>query len=90
MLPSMAGANLAVGSVAVTSGIGQVRREKEMTRAWRELLEPYIAADPPPGVKVRRPMGNVAYFTSTMFLVLLMTAVICAMVFAATVIWPAG
>lgn len=90
MLPSMAGANLVVGSVAVASGVGQVRREKETTRAWRELLEPYIAADPPAGVKVRRPMGNVAYNTSVMLVVLLATAVICGMVFAATIIWPAA
>lgn len=82
MLPPAAAADPVLGTVGVTSGVRQFRREKETTRAWRELLEPYIAPDPPPGVKVRRPMGNVAYATSVMLLVILTTAAIVGITFA--------
>ncbi len=78
MVPSAAGADPIIGAVGVTSGVTQTRREKEKARAWRDLLEPYVAADPPPGVKVRRPMGNAAYVVSASLLILLATAAICA------------
>lgn len=82
LLPPMFGTDPIIGAMAVTSGTRQYRREKETTRAWRELLEPYIAIDPPPGVKVRRPMRNVAYATSAMLLTLLATAIIVAITLA--------
>jgi len=86
MLPPQAGRNLLVGAIAITSGVQQIRREKATTRAWRELLAPYIAVAAPPGVKVRRPMGNFAYATSVMSLVLLTTGILAAITFAVTVL----
>lgn len=83
MLSPAAAANPVLGTIGVTSGVRQFRREKETTRAWRELLEPHIAADPPTGVKVRRPMGNVAYATSVMLLVLVTTGIIAGITIAA-------
>jgi hypothetical protein len=82
MLPSATGADPLIGAMAVESGVKQTRREREKARAWKELLEPYIAVQPPPGVKVRRPMGNVAYAISVMLLVLLATAAIVAVTLA--------
>jgi hypothetical protein len=82
MLPPMYATDPLTWTLGVTSGVEQFRREKETTRVWRELLQPYVAADAPPGVKVRRPMGNVAYATSVMSLVILTTILICAVTFA--------
>ncbi len=82
MLPPSAGSDLLIGAVAVTSGVQQTRREKEKAQAWKALLEPYVAADPPPGVKVRRPMGNAAYVASVSLLIVLTTVIICAVTIA--------
>jgi hypothetical protein len=81
MLPSAAGADPLIAAMGVESGVKQTRREREKAQAWKELLEPYIAPQPPPGVKVRRPMGNVAYAASVGLLVLLTTAAIVAATF---------
>jgi len=67
----------------VAEGIQAQRRMASAARTWTELLEPLVAREAPPGVRVHKPYGNFRYVVTTVFVVLGIAFGLLAVIFAA-------
>ena len=63
-VPPMLSSTSAVGAaLAVPAAIQDYRNMKAAAKKWKELLDQRVGS-PPPGVKVRRPLGKFAYMVT--------------------------